>query len=143
MTRKTPYVVLLEDNDIDYEIFTMIVKDLGFTVKVERFDRIEPFAKAIADSQLPEDISMVLCDLRLPDGNGLEVIQLLRSTESRKTTPIVVLSTSANPRDVTDCYSAGANAFHCKLTDLHELKDQLGKVLDYWLRIVITDERHV
>ncbi|MEO1616454.1 MAG: response regulator [Planctomycetota bacterium] len=136
-------VVLLEDSDIDFDIFKMILKTLGLELNVHRFNRIEKMTDAIQGSELPSEISLVICDLRLPDGNGIEVVKHLRSLTQYVNTPIVILSTSANPKDVSECYTAGANAFHCKLTDLDALTTQTGKLLDYWLKMVVADRKHL
>lgn len=135
-------IVLLEDSDIDFDIFKMILATLDFKLRVHRFARIGKVTEAIEERKLPSAVSLVLCDLRLPDGNGLEVVKLFRSTPRFSTTPIVILSTSANPKDIADCYAAGANAFHCKLTDLDVLTTQTRKLLDYWINTVIADRKN-
>ena len=47
--------------------------------------------------------------------------------------PKVVVTTSANPRDVDHCYHCGANAYHVKPVSYPDHLQMLTGLLDYWL----------
>ena len=57
----------------------------------------------------------------------------MRGDEGLRTLPIVVLSGSANPRDVSFCYANGANAYHVKRVDHGLHRQMLEQVFAYWL----------
>ena len=53
-----------------------------------------------------------------------------------KEIPVVVLTTSANPKDMAFCYQAGANAYHVKPVRHDRYLQLLGVILRYWLENV-------
>jgi CheY-like chemotaxis protein len=77
--------------------------------------------------------SLVLLDLNTHGDDGREALRQIRSDDNLKALPLVVLSASANPRDLQFCYAQGANAYHVKPVD-HALHLQmLGSIFAYWL----------
>lgn len=79
---------------------------------------------------------LVLLDLNTPGDDGREALRAIRQDETLKTLPLVVLSASANPRDLQFCYAAGANAYHVKPVE-HALHLQLlQQIFAYWLSSV-------
>jgi CheY-like chemotaxis protein len=76
---------------------------------------------------------LVLLDLNTPGDDGRDVLRQVRSDELLGALPLVVLSASANPRDVHFCYAHGANAYHVKpVAHAMHLK-VLHEIFDYWL----------
>ena len=76
---------------------------------------------------------LVLLDLCLPTIDGCDVLCSLRSTESTKTMPVIMISTSDRPEDVNRCYACGANAYVIKPADFNGLSEKLNSVRTFWL----------
>jgi CheY-like chemotaxis protein len=76
---------------------------------------------------------IVLLDLNTPGLDGREALREIRADRELCALPVVVLSTSANPRDVDFCYRSGANAYHVKPTQYPAHLELLIEVLHYWL----------
>ncbi len=53
---------------------------------------------------------LVLLDLKLPKMDGPEVVRALRASHRTSALPVVVLIASNEPREVAQCYQAGANS---------------------------------
>jgi CheY-like chemotaxis protein len=69
--------------------------------------------------------------------SGAECLREIRSDDTLTTLPLMVLSASANPRDLQFCYANGANAYHVKPVE-HALHLQiLQTILNYWLGSVV------
>lgn len=83
-----------------------------------------------AASALPD---LVLLDLNLLAGDGREVLSAIREEPALRELPVVVLTSSTNPRDVDDCYSAGASSYLFKSVDFALLQTTLAAGLEYWL----------
>jgi len=81
--------------------------------------------------------ALVLMDLKTQRGNGRDALQLIKADEDLGVLPVVVLSTSTNPRDLRDCYARGANAYHCKPVDYPSHLDTLNWIFKYWLKSVL------
>jgi len=57
---------------------------------------------------------LVLLDLNLPDMTGLDILQKIKSNEHTKRTPVVVLTTTDDEREIQRSYDLGANAYITK-----------------------------
>jgi CheY-like chemotaxis protein len=80
--------------------------------------------------------ALILLDLNTPRDDGLDALREIKQDERLRAMPLVVLSTSANPRDLALCYASGANAYHVKPVN-HLLHLQvLEQIFGYWLNSV-------
>ena len=78
---------------------------------------------------------LVLLELKLPRLDGLEVLRTLRASPRTATVPVVVLTSSAEGREVAQCYQAGANSCVRKPIDFAEFADSIRTLGRYWLRL--------
>jgi DNA-binding NarL/FixJ family response regulator len=84
------------------------------------FHIFEAASRAEALAQIAKvNPTLIIVDLNLPDGNGLEIVQWVRSISSR--TALVVLSFSESDEFVLAAMSAGASSFVQKAAPLNEL----------------------
>ena len=74
------------------------------------------------------DVNLVLLDLKLPDGDGLAVLDTLRS--SAPECRVIMMSAYATPERVTDAYERGVNHFATKPFDLDEMMRRVDSVLE-------------
>jgi CheY-like chemotaxis protein len=84
------------------------------------------------DLQLP---SLVILDLHLPKVNGIEFIRRARQDPVWKKIPIVVLSISKIPSDISAVYELGANSYIVKPIDLLAFNEVVKQINIYWLLI--------
>lgn len=75
-----------------------------------------------------EQISMVLCDIMLPDVSGFEVLQRVRQDVQMKDMPFVFVTSLADPADVKKGMDAGANRY---ITKPFTARDILDTVQDF------------
>ena len=78
---------------------------------------------------------LVLLELKLPRLDGVEVLRTLRASPRTATVPVVVLTSSAEGREVAQCYQAGANSCVRKPIDYGEFADSVRTLGRYWLRL--------
>lgn len=57
---------------------------------------------------------LVLLDLNLPDMAGVEVLTQIKNNSHLKRTPVVVLTTTDDSREIQNCYDLGANVYITK-----------------------------
>jgi CheY-like chemotaxis protein len=84
--------------------------------------------------------ALVLLDLRLPKVNGLEVLRRIKSDPFTKGVPVVVLTSSSEPRDIQDAYALGANSYLVKPDSYHEFSAMAEGIDQYWSEINISLE---
>jgi len=79
----------------------------------------------------PEPDLMIL-DLGLPVVSGFEVLEWMEGEGSWGALPVVVFSSSVDPRDAERAFALGARAFKKKPADFRELVDLVGELLARW-----------
>ncbi len=67
------------------------------------------------------DIDLLLLDVRLPDGNGLDLAREMRDGVLARPTRVIVMSASVRPAEQDDAISAGADEFVSKPYDPKQL----------------------
>jgi two-component system response regulator len=76
---------------------------------------------------------VVLLDLKLPKVDGLEVLRRMRADERTRRTPVVVLTSSGEERDILTSYNLGANSFVRKPVDFNQFLEAAQQLGLYWL----------
>lgn len=112
-------VLFIEDDLVTHKL---VKHSLG-----SDFDLISCYTIAEANKVLDsnEDISIVLVDRSLPDGDGLSVCCRLRQEDQRKTVPIIFLSSASAETDKVGAFFAGADDYITKPFGLMELKARI------------------
>jgi two-component system, response regulator len=78
---------------------------------------------------------VVLLDLKLPKVSGLEVLGAIRGDGRTRALPVVVLTSSAEERDVRESYRLGVNSYIVKPVEYESFATTVAAVGQYWLRI--------
>jgi DNA-binding response OmpR family regulator len=60
---------------------------------------------------------LILLDLNLPDIEGVEILRRLKQNVHLKRTPVVILTTTDDEREVERCYDLGCNVYITKPVD--------------------------
>jgi CheY-like chemotaxis protein len=131
-------VLLVEDNPADVRLTEEALRDSHFagTVHVARdgAEAIDYLRNSVAgdDAEKTEFPDLVLLDLNLPRKNGREVLREIKSDERLGMIPVVVLTTSTSPVDVSACYGLHANAYVTKPADFDEFETTVARIGEFW-----------
>jgi len=77
--------------------------------------------------------AIVLLDLNLPGLDGREVLDIMKRDPRLHSIPVIIFSSSANARDVEDCYRLGANSYLTKPIEYAALEEKIRLTITYWL----------
>jgi two-component system response regulator len=83
---------------------------------------------------------LVLLDFKLPRLDGPEVLRAIRSNPRSSTTPVVMLTSSAEPREIAQCYHLGANSCVEKPVVFSDFRSVLQDLGRYWLGVNQTNQ---
>ena len=78
---------------------------------------------------------LILLDLKLPRRSGLEVLEWIKQQEALRRIPVVMLTSSEQPRDVDAAYDSGANSYLVKPVEYDSLFKMLKAVNLYWMML--------
>lgn len=76
--------------------------------------------------------AVILLDLKLPKVNGLEVLKSVRATESLKSVPVVMLTSSQTESDVVQSYALGVNAYVVKPVEFKQFVTAIADLGVFW-----------
>ncbi|WP_346763202.1 response regulator [Deinococcus sp. Arct2-2] len=77
---------------------------------------------------------VVLLDLNMPGLNGFEVLATLKGLPQLRALPVVILTTSANPGDMTQAQTLQASGYLIKSIHFQTFFQQIEKFIDVWLQ---------
>ena len=78
---------------------------------------------------------VVLLDIKLPKRNGIEVLREMKASESLKTVPVVMLTSSREPADLNECYRLGVNAYVVKPVQFEDFQEAVKTIGVFWARL--------
>lgn len=87
-----------------------------------------------ADRQTHPFPNLMLLDLKMPRLSGFDVLDFVRGQPSLRRLPVVIFSSSDDPKDIQRAYDSGANSYLCKPHSNGDLADLLKALEDYWCK---------
>lgn len=128
-----PPILLVEDNpvDVDLTLRAFARRQLTHPVLVARDgeEALDWVPRWEAGERLP---LVILLDLNMPRIGGLDVLRRLKGHALCRAIPVVVLTTSAEDRDVRAAYGLGANSYIVKPLDFEKFMDVAEQIHLYW-----------
>ena len=126
-----PEILMVEDDENDILIALRALKRHQLRDKVAIAHDGEEALEMLGTEGTPPRV--MLLDLRMPRLDGMALLRRLRASERTRTLPVVVVSSSAQPRDIEESYRLGANSYVCKQYDPARPGEYLVDVVRYWL----------
>ncbi len=116
-------VLVVDDSEMIRQHVGGAIRAAGHSV-VEACDGFEALARV---EELP-DIGMVILDINMPRMDGIAVLDKLRERVPRFTTPVVVLTTEADPSMMRQARMLGAKAWMTKPVKIDMLLNLIHKL---------------
>ncbi|OIP78600.1 MAG: two-component system response regulator [Oscillatoriales cyanobacterium CG2_30_44_21] len=130
-------ILLIEDDPNDVELIQIALDSYNFANKI---DVVSDGEQAIhylfgQDGQPPTRPlpRLVLLDLKLPKIDGIQILQMIRSSPLTRHLVVVVMTSSAENRDLKACYDLGVNSYIVKPLDFHQFVEISRQVGLYWM----------
>ncbi|SDL45760.1 Response regulator receiver domain-containing protein [Catalinimonas alkaloidigena] len=127
-------IIVIEDSEEDFYTLQRTFQKAEITHPIQRFSNgDEALHYFLETTQATDSPALILLDLNLPGTDGRQLLQELKTNARWKITPVIVLSSSINPKDIQDCYQLGANVYMAKSLDLATFREQIQTLKRYWL----------
>ncbi len=102
-------IIVVDDSRTARQQVAQALEAAGYEV-LEAIDGNDGIAKVIAH----EDAALIVCDVNMPNLNGIDMIEKLRREMPRLRVPIVMLTTEAHPELLQRAKLAGAKGWIVK-----------------------------
>jgi two-component system response regulator len=134
-------ILIVEDNPSDAELTIRALKKSNLANHIfvvengeEALDFI--FSKGqFSDRDKSKSLKVIFLDLKLPKISGLEVLKAVKSNESTKMLPVVIITSSKEDPDIIEAYNLGANSYVVKPVDFDSFVHSINSTGLYWLLI--------
>jgi len=139
--------ILMAEDDADDRLLTQeamteakLSNELHFVEDGEELmDYLHQRGKYAANP--PPKPGLILLDLNMPRKDGREALKEIKSDPELRKIPVVILTTSKAPDDVTQTYDLGANSYIAKPITFDALVDIARSLGKYWFEIVELPEQ--
>ena len=99
-------MLVVEDNADDRDLLLRQLRKTGMADQVKFISDGKEALLYLTEPDSPatdEELIAIFLDLNLPSISGLEVLRSLRQNEERQETPVIVMTSSNDPRDLEEC----------------------------------------
>lgn len=125
-------ILLIQDNKPDIELIKKLFNRLQITVNISVIQSGDQALDLITKRQLQPVPHIILLDINLPGTNGLQLLKLLKTSQSYKFIPVIVLTTSDRRSQITQAYNNYANTYLTKPIDISQFQQLLDLLHLYW-----------
>lgn len=130
-------ILLAEDNASDAEMTMRALKKIGLINEIvwvkdgqEALDYI--FRRGEYAGRPNCQPKLIMLDLKMPRVDGIEVLQQLKLHEATKTIPVVMLTSSAEEKDIIRSYQLGVNSYIVKPVQFDKFFEEVASLGCYW-----------
>ena len=127
MTPLNSYILLADDDKDDRILLREALQELNADIELLTAEHGKACIELLNELTVLPD--MILLDINMPIKNGKETLAELKQMESLNTIPIIMYSTSANRRDIDDCYKLGANLYIIKPNNFSGLTTLMNNLM--------------
>ncbi|MHC4637134.1 MAG: response regulator [Planctomycetota bacterium] len=130
---KEGVILIAEDDDGHYALIRKSLMRAGICNEILRFaDGQETldflFVKGEGQKRDPGTEYLLLLDIRMPKINGIEVLEKVKQDKELKKLPVIVLTTTDDPRTIEKCHELGCSVYIVKPVEYESFSDAVSKI---------------
>jgi DNA-binding response OmpR family regulator len=115
-------IVMIEDDEGHARLIERNIRRAGVSNEIVPFSNGASALKYIlGDDGTGKSINghavLILLDLNLPDMSGVDILAKVKSHPKTKVSPVIILTTTDDEREIKRCYDLGANVYITKPVD--------------------------
>jgi len=125
---QTVTILIAEDDDGHAELVRAQLMDAGIRNPYRRFrDGLELWAYMDGVAR-DGGAYLVLLDIRMPRMDGVEALRRIKADAALSRIPVIILTTTDDPREVEECYEMGCNSYVTKPVDFQAFAETLTRL---------------
>lgn len=128
-------IVMIEDDEGHARLIEKNLRRGGITNEILHFDTGKKALDFFSSVGNPVPPLLVLLDLNLPEVDGYEVLRRIKDEPGTQSIPVIVLTTTDNPKEIDRCYKLGCNVYITKPVDYEKFAESIRK-LGFLLAVV-------
>ncbi len=133
-------ILMAEDDDGHARLVEQRFESVGVTNTVMRFrDGKETWDFLTGPELKTGGEYLLLLDIRMPGLDGIEVLRRIKQDERLKTIPVIMLTTTDDPKEIETCYTLGCNSYLTKPVEFEKFGEVI-KRLGLFLMVVRVDK---
>jgi CheY-like chemotaxis protein len=145
MNKSHEVIILIAEDDAGHA--RLIEKNLtraGLHNRIERFDNGQTvldflFRRGPGPQRTPDAPYLLLLDIRMPQVDGVEVLRQIKQHPELRKIPVIMLTTTDDPREVERCHTIGCSSYIVKPVDYEKFAEAI-KSLGLYISLVQVPE---
>lgn len=132
-------ILIIEDSQDDIELLKRAFQKTGQSLEIsvakdgaEAMDYIR-YASDLSQTASSRFPDLILLDLKLPKVDGFQVLRFIRDDAGFGLSPVIILSSSGERKDINLAYELGANSYLKKPIDFKYFINVINVLTQYWL----------
>jgi CheY-like chemotaxis protein len=130
---RVPVIIIVDDDEGHAVLIRDCLQESGLSNKIEHFPDgqaaldffFRPGRSVVVDK---DQAYLVLLDIRMPKVDGVEVLRRLKADKDLRKLPIIMLTTTQDPREVARCHDLGCNIYLQKPIDYAKFADAMRRL---------------
>lgn len=119
-----PTILLVEDDPGHALLIEKNLRRAGLLHPIRKFADGRKVVDYLFGAGAGQTVLMLL-DLNLPVLDGYQVLKIVKNDERTKLIPVVMLTTTDNPREIAECYNLGCNMYMTKPVDYDRFSEAI------------------
>jgi CheY-like chemotaxis protein len=134
MNELSAVTILLAEDDLGHaKLIQRNIKRSGFVNNVvhvtdgqEALDFLN--SKGQYTGRVPNGPLLIILDINMPRVDGIQVLQIVKGDSHLSKLPVIMLTTTDDPREIARCYELGCNVYITKPVEYDKFVDALQRV---------------
>ena len=146
MNARPVSIVMIEDDEGHARLIERNIRRAGVNNEIHSFrNGTDGLRHLLGEDGSGEDSAqrsmLILLDLNLPDMTGVDILAKVKANQHTKRSPVIILTTTDDEREIKRCYDLGANVYITKPVNYEGFANaiqQLGLFLAV-MQVPVTD----
>lgn len=126
-------ILITEDDDGHAMLIQKNLRRAGISNRITHFHDGQEILDFLfgqnAEYKRENDASyLLLLDIRMPRVDGIEVLRRIKSDDVLRSMPVIMITTTDDPREIDQCHTLGCNNYITKPVDYHRFVEAIRQL---------------